>query len=81
MDIMESKMTIQDLILNLKAAGFEENMIEEYLSCWKAGETKGQLKLLSQKRESLLEHVHKKEKQIACLDYLVYQIGKGKVTV
>ena len=78
---MESKMNAQDLILNLKAAGFEEDMIEEYLSCWKAGETQKQLKLLFKKRASILDHVHKGEKQIDCLDYLVYQIGKERVTI
>ena len=78
---MDSKMTVKDLILNLKAAGFEGDMIEKYLSCWKDGKIKEQLKLLSEKRASILDHVHREEKQIDCLDYLVYQIGKGKVTV
>lgn len=75
------KITAQDLILNLKAAGLEEEQIEAYLSCWKAGQTKEQLKLLAETREMLLEHVHQEEKQIACLDYLVYQIGKGHAVV
>lgn len=78
-DRMESNMTTQDLILNLRAAGFEEELIEAYLTCWKAGETQAQLKLLSHKRESLLELVHRREKQIDCLDYLVYQIKQGRV--
>ena len=74
-------MTPQELILNLKAAGFEKNMIEEYLSCWETGRINEQLKLLAEKRAGLLAHVHQEEKQIDCLDYLVYQIEKGKVTV
>lgn len=78
--MMERNMTVQDLVLNLKAAGFDGDMIETYLTCWKAGETKGQLALLSQKRESLLERVHREEKRIDCLDYLVYQIqNSGRV--
>ena len=61
-------MTVQDLIQNLKAAGLEEEQIAEYLSCWRAGETREQLKLLAAKRAVLLGHVHQKEKQIDCLD-------------
>lgn len=78
---MKSKMTPQELILNLKAAGFEQNMIDTYLSCWETGRVNEQLKLLAKKRASLLAHIHQEEKQIDCLDYLVYQIEKGKVTV
>lgn len=74
-------MTPQDLILNLKAAGFEKNMIERYLSCRESGRINEQLKLLAEKRASLLAHVHQKEKQIECLDYLVYQIERGRITV
>ncbi len=75
---MVQTITEQDLILNLKAAGFEGTLIQKFLDCWKAGETTEQLRLLSQKREGLLDQVHQEEKQIHCLDYLVYQIEKGK---
>lgn len=73
--------TDQDLIRNLKAAGFEEKLVEEYLRCRREGKTEEQLQLLAAKRERILAQVHREEKQIDCLDYLVYQIGKGKVTV
>ena len=66
----------QDLILNLKAAGLNETLIQEFVACWKAGKTTEQLRLLAQKREGLLDQVHQEEKQIHCLDYLVYQIEK-----
>ena len=68
----------QDLILNLKAAGCDGTLIQEFLDCWKVGKTAEQLQLLSQKREGLLAQVHREEKQIHCLDYLVYQIEKGE---
>ena len=73
---MQNKMTTQDLILNLKAAGFEAEMIEQYLACREHGKMKEQIKLLAERRADLLEYIHKKEKQIGCLDYLVYQIRK-----
>lgn len=73
---MVPAITEQDLILNLKAAGFDGTLTQEFLGCWKAGETTEQLRLLAQKREGLLDRVHQEEKQIDCLDYLVYQIEK-----
>ena len=75
---MVPAITEQDLIINLKAAGFDGTLIQEFLGCWKAGETTEQLRLLSQKREGLLDQVHQEEKKIHCLDYLVYQIEKWK---
>lgn len=68
----------QDLILNLQAAGFDHALLEEFLSCWKTGKTAEQLRLLSRKRAGLLDQVHREEKQIRCLDYLVYQIEKDR---
>lgn len=73
---MEKKQGLEEVILELKGAGFEEKMIEKYLSCWREGKTAGQLRLLGEKREALLECVHEQEKQIGCLDYLVYQLRK-----
>lgn len=67
----------QDLIINLKATGLSEPLIQEFLACWKAGKTVEQLRLLAEKRERLLHQVHQEEKQIQCLDYLVYQIESG----
>lgn len=80
MATMQEKMNVQDLILNLEAAGFEKDQIEEYLARFKTGETKAQLALLSAQRADILAHVHEEERRIDCLDYLVYQIQKGRVT-
>lgn len=77
----EHSITAQDLILNLKAAGFEADMLQDYLSCWKAGKINDQLHLLSLKRAALLEHVHQAERQIDCLDYLVYRISKDQAII
>ena len=76
---MDENMATQQLMENLQAIGFGAEQISWYLSRWKAGKTDEQLKLLATKRESLLEQVHQQERQIHCLDYLVYQIEHGKV--
>ena len=41
-----------------------------------AGERKRLFKLLERQRRLLLDSVHSREKQIDCLDYLVFQIRK-----
>lgn len=78
--MLKEPMKVQDVMLNLKAAGFEKAAMEEYLACWQRGAVKEQLELLSKQRGILLDRVHGAEKQIDCLDYLAYQIKKGSVT-
>ena len=68
------------VIQNLEDAGCDKQTVEQFIKLEKAGEKQGQLRLLERHRRSLLDNVHKKQKQIDCLDYLVYQIGKGRVS-
>lgn len=72
----EQGMTTQDLILNLEAAGLDAPQIEQYLAYGQAENTARQLQLLSRHRAALLDRVHQTEKQIGCLDYLVYRIQR-----
>ena len=51
-----------DLVLNLEAAGFEADGIEEYLACWRMGDIKEQLTLLSRQRAVILDRLHREEK-------------------
>jgi hypothetical protein len=69
-------MTFDELVMNLDAAGLDPKAAAYYLSLQKAGKVSEQLALLSAKRESILENIHKEEKQIRCLDYLVYRMRK-----
>lgn len=66
----EQERTIQ----NMKDAGCSEDIINRFLICYKAGDIKGELKVLSNHRRALLDEVHKGQTKIDCLDYLVYQI-------
>lgn len=69
------------VIQNLKDAGCEANQIESFLQELKKGDSKGQLDLLAQHRKILLNRVHKEERRIDCLDYLVYQIRQNKILI
>lgn len=62
------------IIQNLKDAGCSQDTIECCVACLDCGKKAELLKRLEKHRNSLLRKVHEGEKQIDCLDYLVYQI-------
>lgn len=64
------------VIQNMKDAGCSQDTIAGCLSCLDIGKRAELLKRLENHREGLLQKVHEREKQIDCLDYLVYQIGQ-----
>ena len=64
------------LMQNLEDAGCDEETVERCLDCARQGRTQEQLRLLSAHRRLLLDAVHRCEKQITCLDYLVFQIER-----
>ena len=74
---MEDK-SKSDLIQNVEDAGCSPKVVEEFLSCCGTKKTKEQLRLLSCQRQKLLDNVHKCEKQIGCLDYLVYKLKRDE---
>ena len=59
---------------NLRDAGCTEKMVEEFMALQAQKEEEGQIRLLSGHRKHLLENLHRKERQIECLDYLLYQM-------
>ena len=64
----------QLLLRNLKDAGCDDSMIEQYLKLKKEGREKEQIRLLSLHRASLLDRLHVSQRMIDCLDYLIYQM-------
>ncbi len=75
------------VIQNLKDAGCTQNIIACCIACIEQGKKNELLKRLEEHRTGLLHKVHKaklvyenefclEEKQIDCLDYLVYQIRR-----
>ena len=63
------------LIRNLKDAGCEEADIQQFLKLGHEGRQRDQLRLLAAHRAALLEQLHVSQRQIDCLDYLVYQMS------
>ena len=66
------------VIQNLEDAGCDKKTMEQFLVLEIAGEKQDQLNLLEKHRRCLLEKVHEGEKQIDCLDYLVFQMKKER---
>lgn len=64
------------IIQNLKDAGCDEDTIKAFIKDIRAEKISEGLKLLSAHRRTLLRHLHEEQKQIDCLDYLVYQLEK-----
>lgn len=64
------------LIQNLKDAGCDAQIIENFMSDLHRGKEESSLKRLAIHRKKLLDSIHKEQKQIDCLDYLVYQMSK-----
>lgn len=78
--IMDNNQEQEHIVLNMKDAGCSDDTIQRFLLCYQADDIKGELKVLLNHRQVLLDGVHKGQKEIDCLDYLVYQIEKGLKT-
>lgn len=68
--------TTQALLDNLEDAGCDPELTQRFLVLERSGQYQEQLNLLSGHRRHLLECLHREQRRIDCLDYLVYQIEK-----
>lgn len=64
------------IVQNLIDAGCEEDFITEFMEALRKDNISKDLKLLQAHRRSLLDNLHKEQKRIDCLDYLVYRMTK-----
>lgn len=66
------------VIQNLKDADCDSQTIEQFMEDLQKGKKASGLKRLAEHRKKLLDSLHKEQKCIDYLDYLVYQIKKAK---
>lgn len=64
------------LLRNLKDAGCNEILIQEFLQCDDEKNISRQIRLLKTHRRDLLSSLHVCQSQIDSLDYLLHQIQK-----
>ena len=66
------------VLQNLKDAGCSDEMVEKFMAFQDSADEEQQIQLLSGHRKHLLEKLHREEKRIDCLDYLLYQMQNKK---
>lgn len=64
------------IVQNLIDAGCGQEFITEFMEDLRKDNISKDLKLLQAHRRSLLDNLHKEQKRIDCLDYLVYRMTK-----
>lgn len=67
----------ESIIQNLKDAGCDSETIENFMADLQKGRRANGLKRLDVHRKNLLDSLHREQKCIDCLDYLVYQMRKA----
>lgn len=72
----EASDTLGILRQNLVDAGCDRELTGRCITLAQEMKTDELLRLLSRHRQTLLDGVHQWEKQIDCLDYLIYQIDR-----
>lgn len=71
---MQIAQTEERIVQNLRDAGCDNRNIEAFLEEVHTGHTAAGLKRLEAHRKTLLQRLHREQKYIDCLDYLVYQL-------
>lgn len=74
---MRENQSTEAIIQNLKDAGCDSETIENFMADLQKGKEANGLKRLAVHRKNLLDSLHREQKCIDCLDYLVYQMIKA----
>lgn len=69
-----------EIIQNLKDAGCDEDTIRTFMDDLQCGKQATGTQLLQKHRRSLLDNLHQDQKQIDCLDYLLFMMKKEQET-
>lgn len=66
---------------NLQDAGCSEEFIQKFLEIGEKEPPDRKKRMLNQHRSHLLDNLHREQKRIDCLDYLIYQFDKQQNTL
>lgn len=67
------------LAATLTDAGLDAFGVSSFLKQLAAGSAAGQIKILRRHRLDLLEEIHKQQKALDLIDYIIYKIREGKL--
>ncbi len=76
---MNSDFKEEPIIQNLRDSGCGEDVIKAFVEDLREKKISEGLRLLEAHRRVLLDELHKEQKRIDCLDYLVYKMRKGNL--
>lgn len=76
-EVTEYTENMDAVVQNLTDAGCDKDTVVQFMELGGAGKKQRQIMLLEEHRKKLLEKVHKHERQIDCLDYLLHQMRKS----
>lgn len=66
----------QHIFCNLQDAGCDEDTIVKFFQLQKENKQQEQYRLLTNYRTTLLDAIHRQQRRIDCLDYLLYMMDK-----
>lgn len=73
---MINQLSKENIEQNLRDAGCDIHSIEEFMNCRENYSVQKQILFLKCQKCGLLEKLHEAQKNIDCLDYLIYMIKK-----
>ena len=69
--MFENYQTIEEVIQNMKDAGYTREEIDAFIPIWQSGNKSESMRLLSKQREVLLVSIHKKQAELERLEGLL----------
>lgn len=72
--INNNSMDNNNIYQNLKDAGCEASLIEEFFELQKTGQKKDLLNLLAIHKSQLIKRLYENQKKIDCLDFLIFSL-------
>lgn len=66
------------LLQNLEDAGCDNETIQSCMKKFYKNDSDGMMRILSKHKHKLLDTVHTCQKEIDCLDYLMFRLEHGK---
>lgn len=67
----------ENILQNLKDAGCDRKIIEEFFKLTNAQQKEAALRLMAKHKATLLKALHENRKKIDCLDFLIFSL-KGE---
>ena len=72
--MFEYQRSAEETVKCLKDCGCDERTEEQFLAYEKEDRTKDQIRLLNKSRRSLMDDLHKSQKKVDCIDFIIREL-------